>query len=86
LKLQEVKKVLDAISVPFYPKTSGSTGMHIYIPLAAKYSYDQSRMFARLITKVVHDQIPDYNSIERMISKRKEKCIWISCRIGPELL
>jgi len=69
----EVKKVLDAIGVPSYPKTSGSTGMHIYIPLAAKYSYDQSQMFARLITKVVHDQIPDYTSIERMISKRKGK-------------
>jgi bifunctional non-homologous end joining protein LigD len=39
---QEVKKVLDAIGVTAYPKTSGSTGMHIYIPLGAKYTYDQS--------------------------------------------
>jgi bifunctional non-homologous end joining protein LigD len=66
----EVKKVLDAIDVPSYPKTSGSTGMHIYIPLQAKYSYDQSQLFARLIAGIVHKEIPDYTSLERMVAKR----------------
>jgi bifunctional non-homologous end joining protein LigD len=69
----EVKKVLDAIDVPSYPKTSGSTGMHIYIPLAAIYSYDQSQMFARIIVDIVHKQIPEYTSLERMIAARKGK-------------
>jgi bifunctional non-homologous end joining protein LigD len=69
----EVKKVLDAIDVPSYPKTSGSTGMHIYIPLGAKYSYDQSQMFAKIIVKLVHQQIPDYTSLERMVANRKGK-------------
>jgi bifunctional non-homologous end joining protein LigD len=69
----EVKKVLDAIGVPCYPKTSGSTGIHIYIPLGAKYSYDQSQMFARLIVNLVHKQIPEYTSLERMIANRKGK-------------
>ncbi|MDB4901430.1 MAG: ligase [Mucilaginibacter sp.] len=69
----EVKKVLDAIDVPSYCKTSGSTGMHIYIPLEAKYSYDQSQMFARIIVNIVHDQIPDYTSLERMVVNRHGK-------------
>lgn len=69
----EVKKVLDAIDVPSCCKTSGSTGMHIYIPLDAKYDYDQSQMFARLIVNIVHKQIPDYTSLERMIANRKGK-------------
>ncbi len=69
----EVKKVLDTIDVPSFPKTSGSTGMHIYIPLAAKYDYDQSQMFARLIVNLVHKQIPDYTSLERMVAKRGGK-------------
>jgi len=69
----EVKKVLDAIDVPSYPKTSGSTGMHIYIPLSAKYSYDQSQMFAKIIVNLVHKQIPDYTSLERMVANRKGK-------------
>ena len=69
----EVKKVLDAMGVPSYPKTSGSTGMHIYIPLAAKYTYDQSQMFARLVVNLVHQQIPDYTSLERMVKNRNGK-------------
>lgn len=70
---QEVKKVLDAIDVPCFCKTSGSTGMHIYIPLGAKYDYDQSQMFARIIVNIVHKQLPDYTSLERMVAKRKGK-------------
>ena len=69
----ETKKVLDAIDVPSYCKTSGSTGMHIYIPLNAKYDYDQSQMFAKIIVSLVHKQIPEYTSLERMISARKGK-------------
>lgn len=69
----ETKKVLDAIDVPSFCKTSGSTGMHIYIPLNAKYSYDQSQMFAKIIVNLVHQQIPDFTSLERMIAARKGK-------------
>ena len=69
----EVKKVLDAIDVPSYCKTSGSTGMHIYIPLDAQYTYEQSQMFARIIVNIVHKQLPDYTSLERMIANRKGK-------------
>lgn len=68
-----VKEILDAIGVPCYPKTSGSTGMHIYIPLNAKYSYDQSQMFGRLVAGLVHKQIPKYTSIERLIANRNGK-------------
>jgi bifunctional non-homologous end joining protein LigD len=70
---QEVKKILDAIDVPSYPKTSGSTGMHIYIPLAGQYTYDQSQLFANIIVKLVQKQIPDFTTLERMISNRKGK-------------
>src|ERR1700744_1525758 len=67
------KDVLEAIDVPSYPKTSGSTGMHIYIPLGAKYTYDQSQMFANIVVKLVHQQIPDYTSLERSVAARKGK-------------
>jgi bifunctional non-homologous end joining protein LigD len=70
---QEVKKVLDAIGVTAYPKTSGSTGMHIYIALGAKYTYDQSQMFAKIIVTLVHKQIPEYTSLERMVKNRGGK-------------
>ena len=40
---QVVHNVLESLQVPSYPKTSGSTGIHIYIPLGAKYNYEQSK-------------------------------------------
>lgn len=68
-----VKKVLDAIDVPCCCKTFGSTGMHIYIPLQARYTYDQSQLFARLLVNIVHKEIPGYTSIERQIRNRGGK-------------
>jgi len=69
----EVKKVLDAVDVPSFCKTSGSTGMHIYIPLGAKYDYEQSQMFARIVVDIVNKQLPDYTSLERSVAKRHGK-------------
>ena len=68
-----IKEVLDQIDVPAYVKTSGSTGMHIYIPMAAKYTYDQSQMFAKLIVNLVHQQVPEFTSLERTVANRKGK-------------
>ncbi|MEP6513777.1 MAG: non-homologous end-joining DNA ligase [Parafilimonas sp.] len=70
---QVTKEVLDAIGVPAYCKTSGATGMHIYIPLGAKYTYEQSKEFGRVLVRIVQSQIPEFTSIERIIQKRKGK-------------
>lgn len=68
-----IHDILDDIGVPSFAKTSGSTGMHIYIPLGAKYTYDQSQMFAKLIAGMLHKQIPEYTSLERMVKNRGGK-------------
>ncbi len=67
------KQVLDQIKVPCFCKTSGSTGLHIYIPLGAKYTYEDSKEFARKVVKLVHSEIPGFTSIERLTEKRKGK-------------
>jgi bifunctional non-homologous end joining protein LigD len=67
------KQVLDALDIPSFPKTSGSTGLHIYIPFGAKYDYEASKEFARVIAKLVHTQIPEYTSIERKVADRGGK-------------
>lgn len=69
----EVKNVLDALQITGYVKTSGSTGIHIYIPLGAKYSYDQSQMFGKMIVSIVHSQLEDFTSLERQIKNREGK-------------
>jgi bifunctional non-homologous end joining protein LigD len=64
------KEVLDAIDVPSYCKTSGSSGLHIYIPFGAKYTYHDSKEFARRIAKIVHAELPHFTSIERKTAHR----------------
>jgi bifunctional non-homologous end joining protein LigD len=70
---QVTKQVLDSMNIPSYCKTSGSTGLHIYIPLGAQYTYEQSKEFGRVVATLVHREIPKYTSIERMVSNRSGK-------------
>jgi len=67
------RALLESVSVPSYCKTSGSTGLHIYIPLGAQYSYEQSKEFARVIATLVHREIPKFTSIERKVKDRSGK-------------
>jgi bifunctional non-homologous end joining protein LigD len=67
------KKVLELFKVDGYCKTSGSTGMHIYIPMGAKYGYDDCQLFGKLIATQVHQELLTFTSIERMTQKRKGK-------------
>ena len=70
---QAVKSVLDQLKIPAWCKTSGATGLHICIPLGAKYNYDQSRQLAELLANLVHQEIPAFTSVERSPSKRRKK-------------
>ncbi len=70
---QVTHEVLDALEVPSYCKTSGSTGLHIYISFGPTCTYEDSKEFGRKIAKVVHSQIPSFTSIERLTSKRNGK-------------
>ncbi len=67
------KDILESMGVKCYPKTSGSTGIHVYIPLGAKYTYEQSKEFARVIATLVQREIPEYTSIERIVNARSGK-------------
>jgi len=66
-------EILTGMKVDAYAKTSGSTGIHIYIPLNAKYTYEQSKEFARLIATMVNKELPKFTSIERAVKNRKGK-------------
>jgi len=67
------RQVLKAVDIEGYCKTSGSTGLHIYIPLGAKYTYDDSKEFGRRIAKIVHSELPEFTSIERKVADRSGK-------------
>ena len=70
---QTTKEVLDAIGAPAYCKTSGATGLHIYIPLGALYTYEQSKEFGRVLVTIINKKIPEFTSIERIVQNRNGK-------------
>ncbi len=70
---QTIHTVLEEFQIPSYCKTSGATGLHIAIPLAAKYNYSQVKAFAEVIALLVHRRVPKISTLERSISKRQNK-------------
>lgn len=70
---QIIKQLTAELGVDTYCKTSGSTGLHIYIPLGAAYDYDQSRQLAELLVTLAHHEMPSFTSLERSPAKRKNK-------------
>jgi len=69
----EVRDILKTLGVPGYCKTSGSTGIHVYIPLGAKYSYDQSQGFIKTIVTIVNQRLPELTSLQRPVAARGGK-------------
>ena len=74
----ELHDILEAINVKHYCKTSGGKGLHIMIPLHAKYDYTQSRQFAEIICHGVNKKLPKTTSMERSPEKRP-KMIYLDC-------
>jgi bifunctional non-homologous end joining protein LigD len=70
---QTVKEVCDEWDIPTYPKTSGKTGIHVFIPMGAKYTYEQAKNLAHLIVLEVNQRQPEITSVVRMPEKRKHK-------------
>ncbi len=68
-----VRRVLERAGAEAFPKTSGKTGMHLYVPLGARYDYEQARLFAEIIANLVQRNLPESTSVLRNPSKRQQK-------------
>ncbi|KUJ57233.1 DNA ligase D [Chryseobacterium aquaticum] len=73
----QINEVLKSIKVKGYCKTSGSTGIHIYIPMKKQYDFDQVKDFAHILMKKVHDQLPKLTTLQRSLKKREDKKIYL---------
>lgn len=69
----QLKEILDKLKVPSYIKTSGGKGLHVFIPVLAQYSYEETRNFSHLISQMVVRALPEICSLERIPEKRKGK-------------
>ncbi|MFL5328477.1 MAG: DNA ligase D [Gemmataceae bacterium] len=66
-----VRKVLDAARAECYCKTSGKTGLHVYVPLGAKYPEDLATRFAEVVANIVNRKLPATTSVVRMPARRQ---------------
>lgn len=73
----QVNEVLTDVKIKGYCKTSGSTGIHIYIPMGGKYDFDQVKDFAHILMKQVNEKIPKITTLERSLQKRDPKKIYL---------
>ena len=69
----EIHRLCKQIELPHYVKTSGSSGLHILIPLGATCNYEQSRTLGMLIAQIVSRTLPKISTIVRTPSKRGGK-------------
>jgi bifunctional non-homologous end joining protein LigD len=72
-----VKEVAAEIGLNAFPKTSGSSGIHIYVPLKPTNEYDKVAEFARLFATEVARRAPEIATVERTIAKRKSTQVYV---------
>ena len=70
---QALHRLLDDLELPSYVKTSGATGLHILVPLGARYTHEQSRTLARLLAMMVVEAVPDIATVARPLAARGGK-------------
>ena len=68
-----LRRILDELEIPAFIKTSGATGLHILVPLAARYTWEETRTFARLLATLGVEAAPTIATIARQIGARGGK-------------
>jgi bifunctional non-homologous end joining protein LigD len=72
-----VRDELAALGVPGFPKTSGSSGLHIYIPLPPHTSYESGQLFCQIVATVVATRHPKVATVERTVARRPRGTVYV---------
>jgi bifunctional non-homologous end joining protein LigD len=72
-----VYEELHRLKVPAFPKTSGSEGLHIFIPLPPGATYEIGVLFCQIIATLVAAKHPKVATIERMVKRRPDKTVYV---------
>lgn len=73
----QIKEITDEIKIDAYCKTSGSTGIHIYIPMGGKYEFEKVKDFAHILMKSTQERLPQLTTLERSLKKRESTKIYL---------
>jgi len=68
-----IRDTLLTLGVAAVPKTSGSSGLHVYIPLAPGTPYASGQLFCQIVATVVASRHPSLATVERAVAKRGKK-------------
>jgi bifunctional non-homologous end joining protein LigD len=71
------KEVLDELGLPAFPKTSGSSGIHIYLPLKPKYEFGKVAALAEALAAEVAQRAPRIATIQRSLAKREKQQVYV---------
>ena len=69
--------ILDRVEVQGYPKTSGSEGLHIFIPLPPGTPYEAGMLFCQIVATMVATGHPRVATVQRMVNRRKDGTIYV---------
>jgi bifunctional non-homologous end joining protein LigD len=72
-----VQEELDRVKVQGFAKTSGSEGLHIYIPLPPGTPYEAGMLFCQIIATMVAAKHPKVATVERMVKRRKDGTVYV---------
>src|SRR3989440_135831 len=67
---QALHEKLEELRLVSFLKTSGATGIHIYVPVEPVYTYEQLRTFGEIIARTVTAEQPNLVTSERIVAKR----------------
>lgn len=67
------KEVLDELQLPSYVKTSGASGLQVYIPIETRYSFHQTRQIGQFVATYLTEKHPRKFTVERLIKNRGTK-------------
>ena len=68
-----LRDLFNELKIKSFVKTSGKTGLHIYVPIKNEYTYDQTRSFAEIIGKMLMSRFPRKITMEWNTAKRTGK-------------
>ncbi len=67
------KTLCDEIGLPSFIKTSGSSGLHVLIPMGRQCTYEQTRSLGGLLARAIVADLPEITTVVRQIRKRDGK-------------
>lgn len=68
-----IRNVLTRLGLPAYPKTSGATGIQVYVPIRGFVTFEQTRPLMRTIAKYCEHQAPELITTERRVRARGDR-------------